>query len=458
MLGDLSKAFLQVSLKQNFRNYFKFFFPHQSEKISYRFARVPFGTWASPFLLYSALVRIDLELKKTNSRWESLVEKFYVDDLLWSYNTKEARDEYQQQVTTALLRFGFKINWKQEEQEKVLGLIWHTKPDIFMLQSVDLKLPTTVRELASFIPKVYDPLGLIEPVMAEFRRMFSLAWKTNKNWESKISEEQLELLKLLILDLQQWLEIQWPRFVGVSNLSHVQLAVFTDANETNIGVSIYVVTDKLHLLYSKSKIHHSSWADEAELNALVLCIKILHNLFEKPEYEIQIFSDSRINIDRLKGHSINQLKYHTIRRIFTVKNYLREHKIKFGHISGNMNPADLLTKFKRTRNTLRLWASPEVNLPDETLEEIVTLTCITEASPVRLSNIQLILDDIDLADSLEQLLETYDIDTLISAVQQSTWPEEIKALQTGKAMPKKVNFRFILVHISIWNCENKDTA
>ncbi|XP_032238372.1 uncharacterized protein LOC116618592 [Nematostella vectensis] len=51
ILGDLEKAFLQIAIKEEDRGAFRFLFNINDKEQHFRFARVPFGAEASPFML-----------------------------------------------------------------------------------------------------------------------------------------------------------------------------------------------------------------------------------------------------------------------------------------------------------------------------------------------------------------------------------------------------------------------
>ena len=55
LLADLQKAFLQVGLKEEDRDAFRFLFDINGVEEHFRFTRVPFGVEASPFMLGATL-------------------------------------------------------------------------------------------------------------------------------------------------------------------------------------------------------------------------------------------------------------------------------------------------------------------------------------------------------------------------------------------------------------------
>ena len=56
LLGDVQKAFLQIGIKSEDRDAFRFLFTLGGKEEHLRFLRVPFGTEASAFMLGATLV------------------------------------------------------------------------------------------------------------------------------------------------------------------------------------------------------------------------------------------------------------------------------------------------------------------------------------------------------------------------------------------------------------------
>ena len=81
LLADLQKAFLQVGLKEDDRDAFRFLFNINGIEEHLRFTRVPFGVEASPFMLGATLQHhFDRQPKEYEHTVESLKENTYVDN------------------------------------------------------------------------------------------------------------------------------------------------------------------------------------------------------------------------------------------------------------------------------------------------------------------------------------------------------------------------------------------
>ena len=66
---------------------------------------------------------------------------------------------------------------KEKDEEKVLGLIWNTSIDSFVFRLdrlVDLarSLEPTKRNLLKIVAKLFDPMGLLSPVIIPMKCLF----------------------------------------------------------------------------------------------------------------------------------------------------------------------------------------------------------------------------------------------------------------------------------------------
>ena len=435
LLGDLEKAFLQVQLAPEYRNLFRFFRPNIEKKQVVRFARVPFGSACSPFLLFVALFRMAKDAEQNVPELKDMKDYFYVDDACWSFESETQRNRVQQQLQEHLANYGFNIKWKMTDSTGVLGLRWNVEDDTLQLQSPNWIDPQTNRQLASFIPSIYDPLGIFEPMIVNLRRLFSETWRANSVWDAPIPDETQSRLKPIITFLVNKLDLRIPRWSGVKTLDDLVLHVFVDANDESIGVVVYAQvagSRQLNWMMAKGKLHRNRTIPEAELDALVLGAQFFRKHFSDLTNKVQIWTDSEVNYHRLRNKGINDLSYHQARKLMNIKVLFKDHDVSVGHISGSDNPADLLTKFKPAKFQWKLWLTPVVT--DQDKQFCLTNHTTTVNHSVNSEEMLLAIEE---AESLDDLLKRYTLDEMIQCVQRHEWKKELDALAQERRLPKK---------------------
>ena len=83
LLGDIKKAFLQIRIKEEDGDAFRFLFTLPGTEEHLRIARVPLGAEASPFILGATLrYHIDQQPEDFAETVEELTTNTYVDNLM----------------------------------------------------------------------------------------------------------------------------------------------------------------------------------------------------------------------------------------------------------------------------------------------------------------------------------------------------------------------------------------
>ena len=83
LLGDIKKAFLQIGIKEEDRDAFRFLFTLHGKGSIFNLQRVPFGAEASPFILGPTLrYHIDQQLEDFAETVEELRTNTYGDNLM----------------------------------------------------------------------------------------------------------------------------------------------------------------------------------------------------------------------------------------------------------------------------------------------------------------------------------------------------------------------------------------
>ena len=179
LLADLQKAFLQVGLKEDDRDAFRFLFNINGIEEHLRFTRVPFGVEASPFMLGATLQHhFDRQPKEYEHTVESLKENTYVDNLMKTGSDVTELEDSKREATAILEDARFPVHkWESNIEEldnesnpsKILGHKWYKRDGTFEIQaeSTDEDTPVTKRQILKELSSIYDPLGIISPTLCE---------------------------------------------------------------------------------------------------------------------------------------------------------------------------------------------------------------------------------------------------------------------------------------------------
>ena len=102
LLGDIEKAFLQISLREEDRDAFLFLFNINSKEERFRFTRVPFGAEASPFMLAATLQHhYDCQPEDLHET-AHVLEETHVDNLMKTAHDVGSLGKLKEEVTQIL--------------------------------------------------------------------------------------------------------------------------------------------------------------------------------------------------------------------------------------------------------------------------------------------------------------------------------------------------------------------
>ena len=107
------------------------------------------------------------------------------------------------------------------EGVKILGMNWDTKQDEFYFNFKDIiafadSLPPTKRSVLKASAKLFDPIGLLSPVIIGVKILFHMLCKEGISWDQEFEGPLLTKWKQFIRDLEALSQIRVPRYV----LSH----------------------------------------------------------------------------------------------------------------------------------------------------------------------------------------------------------------------------------------------
>lgn len=259
--ADIRKAFLQISISPEERDHLKFLWYRDGDlekPIIYRHERVVFGVSSSPFLLGATInLLIDSAIEKAQFVGEKsillkLKDSFYVDNCVTSTDSYEEAEEFQKVSTQVMETGGFDLRaWEYSSmkganpESSVLGLRWHREEDTLSLVSplLNKEKPSiiTKRAILSIAQQLFDPLGMICPVVICPKILLQQVWAEGLDWDTEVGEDVREAF-VLWMDQLSWVQgLTVPRWVFrvEGEDSEISLHAFVDASNVAYAAVIF---------------------------------------------------------------------------------------------------------------------------------------------------------------------------------------------------------------------------
>ncbi|XP_062557949.1 uncharacterized protein LOC134222816 [Armigeres subalbatus] len=403
-VADVEKMYRQVLHHPDDQHFLRILFRRTpSDPIdTYELLTVTYGTAAAPYLATRTLLQLAKdEGDNFKEAVKAVIEDFYVDDLLSGAANMEDAIEKRRQITDMLATAGFPLRkWASNVPEALtgvpsedlaikplhdlhddqsvstLGLVWDTRTDMLRF-NVEMPLPAAIltkRKVISYIARIFDPLGLVGPVIAAAKMFMQRLWKlkTEDNspyeWDRPLPPNLQEEWKKYHATLDILSELRIPRFVSFADAPILQLHLFSDASELAYGACCYARSqddNRIHvqLLTSKSKVapiatKHS--IARLELNAAVLSTRLFQKINQSMRSSTEVFfwTDSTTVLQWLKS-APNRWKTFVANRVSTIQSNTEGYS--WNYVPGIDNPADELSRGltpAELLNQSRWWNGP----------------------------------------------------------------------------------------------------
>ncbi|XP_065094004.1 uncharacterized protein LOC135714552 [Ochlerotatus camptorhynchus] len=414
--ADVTKMYRQVWMNPLDTRYLRMFWrsnPSQQLKV-FELTTVTYGTASAPFQATRALKQLAMDEKERFPMAAEIVENdFYVDDILSGANSiPEAADRIVQ-LKQLLESGGFPIhkwssnspeilrNIPEEEKEKpfelenisgcevikTLGILWDPVTDEFLFavpeaEKVEME-KITKRYVLSQIARLYDPLGLVSPIVVLAKLIMQDLWASELGWDEQLKEEQLRAWQMFACSLPDLSSMRIPRGVVSQNAEVIELHGFADASKLAYGACLYVRcidSDRgvlTKLLCSKSKVAplKELTIPRKELCAALLLSRLVDKAVPALQIEFQkilLWSDSQIVLAWLKKSSAS-LQVFVRNRVAEINESAYKWNAKWDYVHTSNNPADVVSRgqLADSLRVNRLWWSGPVFLneaeihPDE---------------------------------------------------------------------------------------------
>lgn len=436
---DIQKMYRQIYIKSEHTKFQRILWREDSTQTlqCIELKTVTYGTSCAPFLAVRTIRHLaNLFLEKHPLASSILLNNCYIDDIITGCNNIEQLFSIKNDLTNLLDLGSFKLHkWcsnselllnaiPKEEREsfevhfsegnnviKTLGLFWDPTEDVLKV-AFNNNIPTNIskRSALSFIAKIYDPLGLIGPVITPFKLFIQKLWCSKLDWDVDLPKDMQNTWQQLVSKISHIVKIRIPRWIQTHlNYKIMQLHGFADASNICYGAVLYMRTVyednsvSTKLLTSKSRIAPLKRVTIPRLE--LLSILLLSRLMKKflsiyPQRlgELYIWSDSTIalcwvNSDPSKWNSF------VSNRVLEIRENVPQ--VQWCHINSKENPADCLSRGLDAEklSTFSLWFDgPSIlsnhNFIPPIFNSSKQVNCQQEIKSVALINVnQPLLDD-----------------------------------------------------------------
>ncbi|XP_011858289.1 PREDICTED: uncharacterized protein LOC105555857 [Vollenhovia emeryi] len=217
MTADIAMMFRQVMVSEEDRHLQRILWREDTDQAvqTYTLNTVTYGTACAPYLAMRCLRHLaEGEKKNYPAAAKILEDDFYMDDVLTGSDTIEGAAALQKELSELLARGQFPLRkWRsndsrvlhhlaedrktdellvldKEEPLKTLGLLWNSDQDVLQYKiTVTNKQKMSKRNILSQIASIYDPLGLIRPILITAKITMQQLWKIKLGWDETVPDE-----------------------------------------------------------------------------------------------------------------------------------------------------------------------------------------------------------------------------------------------------------------------------
>ncbi|GFY15691.1 uncharacterized protein TNCV_1283361 [Trichonephila clavipes] len=344
---------------------------HESPKI-YELSTVTYGTVSAPYLAQRTLTQLSMDEEANFPIAASVLRNnLYMDDVLCGAATLEEAIVLRQQLKGILKSAGMELhklcanheklspnpeqnyNFATLTETKTLEVSWKPNLDCFLIKvKVCLDSSYTKRDVLSTIAKIFDPVGLMAPVISKAKIFLQRLWRSKLEWNDLLPAEEYREWQQFLESLENINNIEIPRRILVAFPEVIEIHGFADASERCYGAAVYCKSKNLksetlvRLITSKSRVApiKSLTIPRLELCAVVLLAKLVKRVvaaLQLETAEVYLWSDSMIVLAWLRKEPMD-LKTFVQNRVAKIQELYPNQLWR--HVPSDQNPADLVSR------------------------------------------------------------------------------------------------------------------
>lgn len=259
----------------------------------------------------------------------------------------------------------------EEPQVSILGMIWYFKIDKFGFKfKLENHLCLTKRSIFSEMYRIYDPLGLLSPIIVSNKILMKSIWDENIDWEETVSENNAKQWKIIRSQINLISNIRINRWIQHTPNCRFELHGFADASKKAYAAVVYSKTWIQNSVYitiitAKTRITKSSkeiTLPRNELNAALLLATLMKSVRVSLKLTVSAtfyYSDSQITLAWIKSPSSKWKTYvaNRVEQIYKVSEINHWYYVASKH-----NPADCASRGQLPEQLIAnelWWKGPE---------------------------------------------------------------------------------------------------
>ncbi|XP_055589056.1 uncharacterized protein LOC129741357 [Uranotaenia lowii] len=388
IVADIAKMYRMINLAESDQRYQCILWRNDSSEPlrTYKLTTVTYGTASAPFLATRCLQKLSEDGEQSHPLAAKILRKdFYMDDALIGIDTPEEGKQAVKELNDLLCSVGFvlcKYNSNCEEiladipadllsdrtaleldsfsTVTTLGLIWEPSTDLF-----HFRIPTwssssriTKRIVLSDASKLFDPLGLVGPVIVQAKMFIQSLWQLKCGWDDPLTDEMQLFWTEFRRNLSSLDTLSIPRWVGFSPSNDVELHGFCDASEKAYGACIYLRCThedgsvSVKLLISKSRVapledltrkKRKQSIPRQELSSALLLSHLYEKFCKSTAMDVKSFFWTDSTIVKCWLASVpSRWQAFVANRVSEIQHLTK--KGVWNHIPGTENPADIISR------------------------------------------------------------------------------------------------------------------
>lgn len=382
LTADIASMYRQILVYPEDRNYQLILWREQptDDLKVFKLNTVTYGTASAPFLATRCLQQLAEDNYNKCSKAARIIESdFYMDDLLTGADTRDELFELRDQIDGILNSGQFSLRkWYSNDTEfldqipeserekalqfdgsdivKPLGMIWQPSSDEFRFQHIDRSSDRriTKRSILSDTARLFDPLGLINPIVVRAKIFLQEIWLHKLDWDESLPQSMEYSWREFITGWKLLKDIRIPRLIlPAGRVSNVEFHGFADASARAYGCCVYIRSIQkdglvaVQLLAAKSRV--APIRKVKSLPCLELCAALLlakltskiQSSFPTNWNATYLWTDSEIVLDWLASHASNWKTY-VANRVAEIQELTTN--AFWRHVSSKDNPADIVSR------------------------------------------------------------------------------------------------------------------